>query len=660
MKTIWLILTLIFTLYAGETAANNDPFKNVTYFKLENGMQVYMLADPKAEKTGIRLTVGVGYDNETEKNYGISHLVEHLVFRDRRVPHHDYLDYFREEGATDINGFTRRYETGYVATVPAEKSYWAIKTFSQMLFDKNVTQEDLEAERKALQTEIGEPHWYYHPLSVLKHFFESVTPPQEDFYLEQFGLPKAKELPDRYHAQENNKRFTLDEVTARYKAYYYPANMKLMVVGDFDARKMRQLITESFGKVKKRSGSRVVEPHYSPVLNSKPYMRFYEGAPKNYAYIGAKYVLDDYKKFLILDIYTEALAQRLQQKLRNRDGKTYTVSETGFSDKHAGAALIGFDGLVDVFSENIAEAEKMIASDRKKMTPASIRKAMAWYEKTYYSDIEHDSGTLMDMVDMADYLRKEHNITDRTSYAIFKSITPEEFQQTVTETFRPENRYRFVTREYYFFPMEMGLLSLLGLLLFIGIYLFFGRWQLRRMGLVYTQRDIVFQRRLSSRFAGFVVFVLTSLVASISFEWIKYLFSRWVMGDPRWMMTIDVPYGYLLTLFDTFGYLVWFFILYFYLWRYYARLHVLDDKIVLIGNRVAVIEKSRIEQVDVVPWRRRRKGAVTFGTAWRFWRPLVALHCREGEVCYLRAGNAAYLKEDLEKWLDFSFQRKLV
>ncbi len=92
MKIIWLMLSLVFMLYAKDNVENIDPSKNVNYFKLDNGMQVYLLADPKAEKTRIRLTVGVGYDNETESNYGISHLVEHLVFRDRRVPHHDYLD----------------------------------------------------------------------------------------------------------------------------------------------------------------------------------------------------------------------------------------------------------------------------------------------------------------------------------------------------------------------------------------------------------------------------------------------------------------------------------------------------------------------------------------------------------------------------------------
>ena len=431
-----------------QAAEGNDPFKNVNYFKLDNGMQVYMLADPKAETTRLRVKVGVGFDNETDETYGLSHLVEHLLFRDSRIPHRDYVDYFTDEGATYINGYTQRYETDYVATVPSEKSYWAVENFATMLFDKNVTDEDLEIERKALQTEIGEPRWYYRPLYAMMHFFESITPPQEDFYVEQFGLPKAKELPGGYHAQENNKRFTLDEVMTRYRAYYYPANMKLMVVGNFDADKMRQEIENSFGKISKTGTLKVMEPHYKPKSNQKPYLRFYEGAPENYASLGAKYVLDDYKKYLILNIYTYSLAQRLQQQLRNKHGKTYSVNESGFSDKHAGAALIGFDGLADVFSDNIAQAEKMIAADQKAMAPERIKKAMAQYEKRYYSAIEHDSDTLMGLVDMADYLREEHNITDQTSYSIFKSITPELFQKTVTEAFRPQNRYKYVQREY--------------------------------------------------------------------------------------------------------------------------------------------------------------------------------------------------------------------
>ncbi len=651
MRIIWLMLLTMLMLHATGKVSQVDPFKKIEYFKLDNGMQVYLLADPKAEKTQIELRVNVGYDNETDNNYGISHLVEHLVFRDRRVPHHDYLDYIKEEGGTHVNGYTKRYETGYVATVPAQKSYWVAKTFAQMLFDKNVTDEDLEIERKALQTEIGEPHWYYRPLMALKHFFDLIGPPAENFYKDEFSIPKAKELPDRYHAQENNKRFTLDEVMARYNAYYYPANMKLVIAGNFDPEKMRSIIEKNFGKVTKTGSLKVKEPHYTPKLNGKPYERFYEGMPENYAYVGAKYVLDDYKKYLILNIYTYSLAQRLQQQLRNKHGKTYSVNESGFSDKNAGAALIGFDGLADVFSDNIAEAETMIAQDSKKMEPADIKKAMEQYEKRYYASIEHDSDTLMGLVDMADYLREEHNITDKTSYDIFKSITPEAFQKTVSQTFTPQNRYRYIAREYYYFPMEMGLLSLVVLFFFIVGYVGLYGWQLRKQGIRLTQRDIRFQRRLSSRFMGFLILTATIIIASLGFEWIKYLFSKWVMGDPYWLLTLDVPYSYVATVLDAFVFLLWFFWLYVLLWRYYARIIVTDEYIIATGNRVVAIPKAQIASIAVVPAKERRWRR-TLGTMFRFWKPVAKVVLQNGEHYYLRSGNAEHLREDLQKWLD--------
>lgn len=88
------------------------------------------------------MEVKVGMDIEDEKNYGISHLVEHIVFRDQRVPYHDYLDYIKEEGGTYVNGYTTRYTTEYLTTIDSNKSYWITEVFAQMIFDKNVTNRD--------------------------------------------------------------------------------------------------------------------------------------------------------------------------------------------------------------------------------------------------------------------------------------------------------------------------------------------------------------------------------------------------------------------------------------------------------------------------------------------------------------------------------------
>ena len=178
MQKIIILLTIIYSLLlqlsATETEAIKDPYKNVVYFKLKNGLDVYMLSNDKSVNTQISMKVKVGMDIETDENYGLSHLVEHIVFRDQRVPHHDYLDYIKEEGGTYVNGHTTRYTTEYFTTIDSNKSYWIAETFAQMIFDKNVTKEDLEIERGALQTEIGEIVWYQKPLTNLSYFLSRI------------------------------------------------------------------------------------------------------------------------------------------------------------------------------------------------------------------------------------------------------------------------------------------------------------------------------------------------------------------------------------------------------------------------------------------------------------------------------------------------------
>ncbi len=651
----YLILLAIFLhtqLYANTNTNTNvtDPYKNIEYYTLDNGLQVYQLHDPKAENTQIKLTVNVGYDIEDKTNYGLAHLVEHMVFRDQRVPYHDYLDYIKEEGGTYVNGYTRRYETGYLTTIKSEKSYWIVKTFAKMIFDKNVTEEDIRVEKGALQTEIGESHWYYRPLWALKTFFEAITAPKEEFYQNAYGIPKEKELPPIYYAQENNKNFTLSELMKHYQNYYYPANMKLIVVGDFDPVKMKSVIQNSFGQIHKKGSKTVKEPKHKATLNHKPYRRFYEGGDFNGAYIGSKYIEDDYKKYLILGAYNSNLAQRLQQKMRNQDGKTYSVNASHFSEGKAAIATIYFDALHDQFEPNLKTVEEILQKDIENIDDATIKKALHAYETEYYASTEHDNESLMDLIYTAQYIREDFNISKQSAYEVFTSITPEEFKTVLKEVYTPENSYSIIYRDYYFFPMELGLLSLLVFLLFIFLYIKMHRFLLKKKGLLYTHREVLLQRRVSSRFVGFLLFVFTYILAGILSDWLKYLFSKFVLGDPFYILGIDVPYSYIATALDPLIYVLFFFILYYYLWRYYARIDVIKEGIVAIGNRVAFIAKEDIALLKVVPYK-ERKYTQTIGTALRFWRDLLKVELHSGECYYLRAAQAVHLKEDLEKAL---------
>ncbi len=646
---VFLIFVSILSLLGAAQEKGRDPYDALSFFRLKNGMEVYMLPDPKAQNVQLQVVVGVGYDNETEKNYGLSHLVEHLVFRDRRVPHHDYLDYIKEEGGKGVNGYTSRYETGYRATIEPKKGEWLVAAFASMLFDKNVTQEDLEIEKSALQIEIGESRWYHAPLYALKNFFNSVMPPREDIYSLDFSLPKERELPDHYFAQRNNRRFSLEEVMERYERYYYPANMKLFAAGDFDAVSMRKKIEDTFGKVDKSGIERIVRPHHTPRLNGKPFERFYLGAPRSYAYIGTKYILDDYREYLIIDSYILSLADRLQQRLRNLNGKSYSVNPQNFGKEAAQIAAVGFDGLADSIDGNLAAASELISEDVRGMDEESIGKALEAYDTLYFATQEHDVDTLMDLIDTARYIREEYNITDRSPYDIFRSITPELFARTVSDNFQPQNGYRILFREYYLFPMDSFIFAVAMILLFIVLYRRYYASLLKRKGLGFTQRDIIFQRRCSSRFIGFWIFTITIIAAIALHEWASYLLFWWLEGDPYYPKRLDAPWSFIVKLAEFLLYTAIFLVL-FSLWRYYAKIVVTKDALIAIGSRILTIKRDEIESVETVPFKESRF-TNRVGTFLRFYKPLVEVLLKDGRRYYIRSANARHLSEDLAEWL---------
>jgi predicted Zn-dependent peptidase len=624
-----------------------DPYKNIIQMKLDNGMQVYMLSDDKAVNTRIELKVGVGMDVENDESYGISHLVEHMIFRDQRIPHRDYVDYMKEQGASYVNGYTKRYETGYKATIESSKSYWITEVFAKMIFDKSITLKDLNIERGAIQTEIGAYEWIEKPLWHLNSLIEVLSPPKEDIYADDFSLAKLKNLPPPYQEKLNNQDFTMQNVMKHYETYYYPANMTLKIVGGFDPIEMQRLIRKHYGSIARTGIERSVKPSELPRLNGKPYNLSKEGKPKNSGYIGAKYILDDYKKHLIIDTYVDNLAVRLQQKLKNDLGHTYTVSSTGFSSRKARVASVHFDGLDNEFESNIVAVKEAIKNDIGHISNQTIEEALEQSKKNYAS-IGHDSRTLMKLVNKTEYLHDQHNTTE-SPFAIINSVSHSDFRNTIKETFIDKNMYSTIYRNYYYFRYDLIVLSITSVLVLFLLY-----FQLHHIDRIQQKiscgyRHVVMHRRISNRFLGTLYIIIIFAFTFLIWTWLKYLFFTHVIGNSLYISTIDVPYRYLWMIIDA---LVSIFIVLFscrYLFNYHARLAATEDRICIVGHRMKSISLGDIETIETTNW--SIKNAIrSFGISLLFWKPLVKIKLRNGKVLYIRNKNAQHLKEDLNKW----------
>lgn len=647
MKYIHLFLFLIvsFSLHA---AVDEDPYKNIIYMQLNNGLQVYMLSDDKAVNTQIELTVAVGTEVENEDTLGLSHLVEHIIFRDKRIPHRDYVDYIKEEGATYINGYTARYESGYNATIASEKSYWLVEMFAKMLFDKEVELEDLDSEKGAVQTEIGAYDWTDKPFWYAVKIMEELAPPQPNIYRDDFSLADRAKQPAYFKQKINNQTFTLDEVMAHYNRYYYPANMVLKIAGSFDVQEMKKHVQKHYGSIERTGVEKAIEPIETPQLNQKPYRLFLEGTSENSGYLGVKYVMDDYSKYLIINAYLDNLATRLQQKLRNDLGHTYSIYASGSSRDKARLAYIYFDGLHDEFETNITVVQEAITNDLELLSNETIDDALREYKK-HYTSVEHDSDSLMSLINTTQYLNEEFNSMD-SSFHFFEGINHEDFRAVLKETFLDKHLYSVIYREYYFFPYDT---SILGLIYFVALVLcYFKLYRIDNLGnkLACIDRNITMSRRIGNRFIGFIYIIAIYYVSILLWEWIKYLFLNYVVGNSAYIFSIDVPYSYIWTVSDMIIGIAVFLLLCRYVFSYFARLVVTQDGICLIGHRSKIIRKTDIAEIQTTSWK-ISDVFKTFGTSMLFWKPLLKITLTNGKEIFIRNNHVEHLKEDLELYL---------
>ena len=644
------LLLLLFIASSTLQAITSDPYKNINYFELDNGLKVYILSDAKAVNTQVELDVKVGMSIENEKNAGISHLLEHLIFRDQRIAHKDYVDYLKDEGATFVNGYTSQNETSYVATIDANKSFFLVKEFATMLFDKNVTKEDLEIEKRALQNEIGELKWYHpilYPLSVL--FRNLHFPDKPDIFKDSFGLEEDTLPPLNYFYIKNNKDFTLETLLKHYETYYYPKNMTLKIAGNFDAKEMEKLVKEQFGSIQKKGEKSTKDLGYDAALSKEPYRYFSTGeSGKSVAYIGGRYILDDYKKYLILEAYSEHLATKMQQLLRNKLGKTYSVLSYNSTQKNAALSGVILESLHKDFASNLKIIQDKIASDVKKIPSKEIQEALHQAE-LFYASKEHDSKSLMESIETAVYLHEYQHIYDKDAYELFEDIEEQEFQKVVSDTFKNENSYLYIYKDYYLFPFDMLILSLLMIWTLIYIIKKVSSIKVLNGGLSYTHRDVLVTRRLTNVFISFIIVTFMVFVSIFVSEWSSYYIYLALFNNPHFLYTLEEPYSLFVNVIDFIFFIFIYILLSLTLFKnYYVKIDVTQDSLYIVGNRVISIDKDAIIKIEKVSWS-MDKFLHICGVSILFFKPLVMIQHKNG-VCYLRSKNASELEEDLNKW----------
>ncbi len=446
-----------------------DPYENVSFHELDNGMTVVLAPGSKAGNISVKIRVDVGSISEDQSNLGVSHLLEHLIFRDSRFDDEQtYLQLIKENGGK-VNAFVSRDATVYYALMPSEKGEWLVEQFGNMLFDHTIDEEAIMRAKSSVELEIGEPSWLAGVLGtdVLAPVFHRYFP-EAGFFESEFGLSDPSYSMNEIRL--SSKKLTHEQLDGHYQSFYRPSNMVIFVSGNFNQNQMLSQIKGKFGTQPRREGRSV--PSENPLSSNKPYQRIQwnpYGSP--YIYIGTKILKPVAQEKISLYVYLDYIAHRLMKELRNKRGETYTARVYADERSGAGYGLVAFETQNPELQKNLQYVESLIDREARNgaLTDVQIVEAIKLTREQRFELADVDADSLMSYAENYYDFRQEHS-GKGSPYDVITSITPDEFRASLPGMFKKENAYTSVIVPYVYSKIEFVFISMISIVISIVVF----------------------------------------------------------------------------------------------------------------------------------------------------------------------------------------------
>jgi zinc protease len=230
-----LLLISIFILpLQSEAGLRESVYETV----LSNGLKVILLENHRAPVVTFQVWYRVGSRNEAWGKTGLSHMLEHMMFKGtNKVGPEEFSRIIQENGGDD-NAFTSSDYTAYFENISSDRLRVPIELEADRMQNLILREKDFKTEQ----------------LVVMEERRMRTDDDPQSYLGEQLDAAAFQTSP--YHWpiigwMEDIRRFTIDDLKSYHEIYYNPANAFLVVVGDFKKEKLLSQLQETFGQIPK-------------------------------------------------------------------------------------------------------------------------------------------------------------------------------------------------------------------------------------------------------------------------------------------------------------------------------------------------------------------------------------------------------------------------
>jgi predicted Zn-dependent peptidase len=392
---------------------------------LPNGIRVITEAMPHVRSVSVGIWIGTGSREEAVQDTGISHFIEHMVFKGTKNRSAEQIARSVDSIGGGLDAFTSKELVSYNVKVLDEHLPEAFDIVADLVRNPLFHKEDIEKEKgvilEELKMEVDNPEYLIHEI-FSSHFWK--------------GHPLGRPI---LGTKQTIRAFDRDKVERYYRQFYTPSNILITAAGSLDHRGLVKLAEKHFSDLKKRRPVKLDEkPHpHAPLIfrnkNSLEQVHVYLGVPSIAMSHESRFAC-----YILNAILGGGMSSRLFQNVREKLGLAYTVYSELTMYRDAGCMLI-YAGTSQRSAGKVVECivKELRELTDHKVTADELRRAKDHLKGSYVLGLESTSSRMGNLVRQELYFKRFFSLDEMLES--IERVTADEVQKLAQQFFDPKH-----------------------------------------------------------------------------------------------------------------------------------------------------------------------------------------------------------------------------
>src|SRR5579863_1939216 len=392
---------------------------------LPNGIRVVTERMPHVRSVSVGIWIGTGSREEADHETGLSHFVEHMVFKGTKNRSAEQIARSVDSIGGGLDAFTSKELVSYNVKVLDEHLPEAFDVVTDLVRNPLFAAGDIEKEKSVileeLKMEVDNPEYLIHEI-FSSNFWKGHA----------LGRPILG-------TKQTIRAFDRDKVERYYKQFYTPSNILITAAGNLDHKRLIALADQHFADLKPRTTAKIKQ---MPKAHAPLVFRNKNSLEQVHVYVGVPSVPMPkepcFSCYILNAILGGGRSSRLFQNIREKQGLAYTVYSELTMYRDAGCMLV-YAGTSQKSAGKVIESvvHELGEIAAHKVTPEELRRAKDHLKGSYVLGLESTSSRMGNLARQELYFKRFFSLDEMLE--MIEAVTAEQVLALAQQFFDPKH-----------------------------------------------------------------------------------------------------------------------------------------------------------------------------------------------------------------------------